>query len=43
MRYNQGHLPDAISVSVPKMKKMGVKALPADKNELLVFYCGGPT
>jgi len=43
MRYDQGHLPDAISVSVPKMKKMGAKALPADKNELLVFYCGGPT
>ena len=42
-RYAQAHLPGAVSVSVPKLKKMGEKALPADKNELLVFYCGGPT
>ena len=42
-RFAQAHLPDAVSVSVPKLKKMGAKALPADKNKLLVFYCGGPT
>lgn len=42
-RYNQGHLPDSISIPVPKLKKMGEKALPKEKDKLLVFYCGGPT
>lgn len=42
-RYDQAHLPGAISISVPKLKKMGEKALPKDKDRLLVFYCGGPT
>jgi hypothetical protein len=42
-RYAQAHLPDAISVSVPKLKKMGEKALPKEKDKLLIFYCGGPT
>ena len=42
-RFEQAHLPDAVSIPVPKLKKLGEKALPADKNKLLVFYCGGPT
>ena len=42
-RYAQGHLPEAISIPVPKLKKMGEKALPKEKDTLLVFYCGGPT
>ena len=42
-RYAQGHLPDAISIPVPKLKKMGEKALPKEKDKLLIFYCGGPT
>ena len=42
-RFAQAHLPEAVSVAVPKLKKMGEKALPADKNKLLIFYCGGPT
>jgi len=42
-RFAQAHLPDAVSVSVPKLKKMREKVLPADKNKLLIFYCGGPT
>lgn len=42
-RYDQAHLPGAISIPVPKLKKLGEKALPKDKNGLLVFYCGGPT
>ena len=42
-RYAQAHLPGSISVSVPKLKKMGEKALPKDKDMPLVFYCGGPT
>lgn len=42
-RYHQAHIPGSISIPVPKLKKMGAKVLPADKNKLLVFYCGGPT
>lgn len=42
-RFDQAHLPDAISIPVPKLKSMGEEVLPADKNQLLVFYCGGPT
>ena len=42
-RYNQAHLPDAISIPVPKLKKMKGEVLPKDKDKLLVFYCGGPT
>jgi hypothetical protein len=45
-RYAQGHIPNAISVPVPKLKKTGSAYLPGDakiKNTLLVFYCGGPT
>lgn len=43
LRYDQGHLPGAISIPVPKLKEMKAKALPTDKNKLLVFYCGGYT
>jgi hypothetical protein len=42
-RYNQAHLPGAISIPVPKLKKMKTEVLPDDKDKLLVFYCGGPT
>ncbi len=42
-RYAQGHLPQAISIPVPTMKKQGATLLPKDKDRLLVFYCGGPT
>lgn len=42
-RYHQAHLPGAISIPVPKLKKMGASALPKNKDQLLVFYCGGPT
>jgi len=42
-RYAQGHLPNAISIPVPKLKKEQAAVLPANKEQLLVFYCGGPT
>ncbi len=42
-RYAQAHLPGAISIPVPVMKKKGASLLPKDKNKLLIFYCGGPT
>lgn len=34
------HIPTAISIPFPKMKKMMAK-LPKDKNQLVVFYCQG--
>lgn len=42
-RYAQSHLPGAISISVEKMAKEMGAALPKDKEQALVFYCGGPT
>ncbi len=42
-RYNQSHLPDAVSIPVPMLEEKQAAVLPKDKNELLVFYCGGPT
>jgi len=43
MRYDQGHIPGAISIPVPKLKEKKAEVLPKDKDKLLVFYCGGPT
>ncbi|MFZ5761321.1 MAG: rhodanese-like domain-containing protein [Thermodesulfobacteriota bacterium] len=45
-RYNEAHIPTAISLPVPKMEETGATYLPGDaktKNTMLVFYCGGPT
>ena len=38
----QEHIPSAISL-FPDKPEAFLKGLPADKNQLLVFYCGGPT
>lgn len=43
MRYNQAHLPGAVSISVPKLMEKKAAVLPADKDKLLIFYCGGYT
>lgn len=43
MRYNQAHLPGAINISVPLLKEKKETVLPADKERLLIFYCGGYT
>lgn len=43
LRYNQGHLPTAISIPVPLLKEKKAEVLPEDKDKLLVFYCGGYT
>lgn len=42
-RYAQSHLPGALSVSVEKLAKEQAAVLPKNKEQLLVFYCGGPT
>jgi rhodanese-related sulfurtransferase len=41
-KYIKGHIPLAISIPDSKFDKM-TALLPADKNALLIFYCGGPT
>ncbi len=43
MRFNQGHLPGAVSIPVPLLKEQKEAVLPNDKNALIVFYCGGYT
>ncbi|MFO7577033.1 MAG: rhodanese-like domain-containing protein [Pelovirga sp.] len=42
-RYAEGHVPTAVSIPVPLLEKNGAELLPADKDTLLIFYCGGPT
>ena len=42
-RFDQAHLPGSLSIPVPKLKKMKAEVLPADKDKLLIFYCGGYT
>jgi hypothetical protein len=42
-RYAEGHIPTAVSIPVPLLTKTGHELLPADKDTLLIFYCGGPT
>jgi len=42
-RYDQAHLPGAINIPVPVLKEKKAAVLPKDKDELLIFYCGGYT
>lgn len=42
-RFDQSHLPGAVSIPVPLLEEKQAEVLPKDKNQLLVFYCGGPT
>lgn len=42
-RYAAGHIPTAVSIPVGKFKEKGAELLPAEKDKLLIFYCGGPT
>jgi rhodanese-related sulfurtransferase len=41
-RYVEGHIPSARPTPAMKAEEL-LATLPADKNQLLVFYCGGPT
>ncbi len=41
VRYNEAHLPGAISIPLDAMEKEAEKRLPADRDTTLVFYCGG--
>ncbi len=45
-RYHEGHIPNAVSIPVDDLKKIGAARFPGDaklNNTMLVFYCGGPT
>ncbi len=41
--FSASHIPTAVSIPVPMLKKKGKALLPEDKGKLVVFYCGGPT
>ena len=41
-KYDKGHIPGAVSIPDSKFDKMTAQ-LPAKKDALLIFYCGGPT
>ena len=42
-RFNDGHIPTAISVPFADLEKTKESRLPADKSKPLIFYCGGVT
>lgn len=42
-RYNEGHLPHAVSMPNDKFDNLKDKVLPAEKDKLVIFYCAGPT
>jgi len=42
-RFNEGHIPHAVSLDNAKFDELREKALPKDKDVLLIFYCGGVT
>ena len=41
-KFDKGHIPAAISIPDSEFDKLQGK-LPADKNMMLIFYCGGYT
>jgi rhodanese-related sulfurtransferase len=41
-RYPAGHIPSAICIFAKELED-NLDKLPADKSQLVVFYCGGPT
>jgi len=41
-KYDKGHIPGAVSIPDSSFDKMTAQ-LPAQKDALLIFYCGGPT
>ena len=41
-KYDKGHIPGAVSIADSQFAKM-TDQLPKDKDQLLIFYCGGYT
>lgn len=42
-KYHEGHIKNAVSMPLPAFDKMKDKVLPAEKDKVIVFYCGGVT
>lgn len=42
-RYNEGHIPYAVSFPQPAFDKLKDKLLPKEKDKLIIFYCSGVT
>lgn len=42
-KYHEGHIEHAVSMPLPAFDKMKDKVLPAEKDKVVVFYCGGVT
>jgi hypothetical protein len=42
-RYNEGHIPYAVSLDNAKFDELKDGVLPREKDTLLIFYCGGVT
>ena len=42
-RFNEGHIPHAVSFPQPAFDTLKGKLLPKEKDKLLIFYCGGVT
>jgi rhodanese-related sulfurtransferase len=42
-KYNEEHIPGAVSIPYTHLKDKGAELLPAEKDAAMVFYCGGPT
>ena len=40
-RFEAGHLPGAISLPAKRFAELANERLPADKNQLIIFYCDG--
>jgi hypothetical protein len=39
--YGSGHIPGAVNIPFPALKKKGEAALGPDKGKSIIFYCGG--
>jgi hypothetical protein len=42
-KYNEEHIPGAVSIPYTELKEKGAELLPAEKDTAMIFYCGGPT
>ena len=42
-RFNEGHIPHAISLDNTKFDELKDKTLPNEKDKIIIFYCGGIT
>ena len=41
-KFDVGHIPTAVNIPDTQFEKLAPKLLPADKSQLVIFYCDGP-